>query len=122
MDALECTFLVDCHRVYQELRHVVICEMVPSSFKPKLLEAMLPCRSRVGALTCHPISGFQVCTLASGCWGQVERMCVSLGGTFPLLIPDREFAGVREVLLHIGGYPFQLCQARSNGGVPVAPR
>ena len=45
-----------------------------------------------------------------------------IGGTFPLLFPDWELVGVREVLLHIGGYPSQLCQAVSNGGVPVAPR
>ena len=44
------------------------------------------------------------------------------GGTLPLLFPAWELAGVRAVLLHIGGYPSQLCQAGSNGCVPVAPR
>ena len=116
-------FLVDRHRVHQELRHVVICEIVQSSFKAEVLEAILLCRSRVGGLTCHPISCFQVCTLASGCWRQVQRIGVSLGEhCFPLLFPDWELAGVGAILLHIGGDPSQLCQAGSNGGVPVAPR
>ena len=116
-------FLVDRHRVHQELRHVVICEIVQSSFKAEVLEAMLLCRSRVGGLTCHPISCFQVCTLASGRWGQVGRMGVSLGEhCFLRFVLDWELAGVGAVLLHIDGYPSQLCQAGSNGGVPVAPR
>ena len=102
---------------------MVICEIVQSSFKAEVLEAMLLCRSRVGGLTCHPISCFQVCTLASGCWGQVQRMGVSLGELcFLLLFPDWELAGVEAMLFHIGGYSCQLCQVGPNGGVPVAPR
>ena len=64
-----------------------------------------------------------LCTLASGCWRQVQRIGVSLGEhCFPLLFPDMELAGVGAILLHSGGYPSQLCQAGSNGGVPVSPR
>ena len=91
------------------MRFLAICEIVQSSFKAEVLEAMLLCRSRVVGLTCHPISCFQVCTLASGCWGQVQRMGVSLGEhCFLLLFPDWELAGVGAILLHIGGYPSQL--------------
>ena len=99
-------FLVDRHRVYQKLRHVVMCEIFQSSCKAEVLEAMLLCRSRVVGLTCHPISCFHVCTLASGCWRQVQHIGFSLGGhCFPLLFPAWEFAGVGAILLHIGGYP-----------------
>ena len=49
---------------------------------------------------------FLLCTLASGCWRQVQHIGFSLGGhCFPLLFPAGEFAGVGTILLHIGGYP-----------------
>jgi hypothetical protein len=98
-------FLVDRRRVHQELRHVVICEIVQSSFKAEVLEAMLLCRSRVGGLTCHPISCFQVCTLTSGCWGQVERMCVSLGEHFRCCFQTESLWGCEKSCFTLAAIP-----------------